>query len=343
MMNISEFAGYVKGEVRNLKISDDFHIRGINSLEHAEADEISFLTNPKYAKLLHKTKACAVLLAKEEPDLDITQIIHPNPYAAMAMIAQKFYQRQHTYNQQSELAFVHPTAQLDSTATLYPFSYVDEGASIGPGSILYPGVFVGRGAKVGANTVLYPNSVVLEECVLGDDCIIHPNAVLGGDGFGFAPTGDKLVKIPQVGKVIVGNDVEIGSTSTVDRGAFEDTIIGDGSKLDSQVHIAHGVKLGKNAMLCGQTEIAGSTKIGDNLIMAGQSAIGPSLEVGHHITLGPRAGLTNSHSKSGTYMGMPITPIKEWRRQAVAAKQLPDVLSRLRKLEAELAEIKKGL
>ncbi|SMF55247.1 UDP-3-O-(3-hydroxymyristoyl)glucosamine N-acyltransferase [Pseudobacteriovorax antillogorgiicola] len=339
-MKLIEIASHIKATIKNQMIADDFEVLDIKALEFAGEQDISFLTNTKYLKYLKNTKACAVILAKEDPSLPLTQLIHPNPYAAMAIVSQAYYQRSHSYDQQSSMAFVHPTAKVDESATLYPFTYIDQGATIGAEAVIYPGAFVGKDAYVGDRTILYPGAVVLEECRLGKDCILHPNAVIGGDGFGFAPTGGPLEKIPQIGKVVIGDDVEIGSTSTVDRGAFEDTTIDNGTKLDSQVHIAHGVKLGKYGMLCGQTEIAGSTKVGDNIIMAGQSAIGPSLEVGSHITLGPRAGLTNSHSKSGTYMGMPISPIKDWRRQAVGFKQLPDVLSRLRKMEAELEELK---
>ncbi len=341
-MKLQEVIDRVGGKL----LPDNTHlersIKGINTLEQANQDEISFLSNPRYSKHLASTKACAVILAKHEPSLEIPQIVHPNPYAAMATIAQQFFQRQHSYSKQSSLAYVHPEADVSPEAVVYPFAYIDAGASIASGVILYPGVFIGPRASIGNNSVLYANAVVLADCHLGEDCLVHPGAVIGGDGFGFAPTGGDLIKIPQVGGVSIGSDVEIGSNSTVDRGAFDDTEIANGCKLDSQVHIAHGVKLGRNAMLCGQTEIAGSTRVGDNLIMAGQSAIGPSLEVGDHITLGPRAGLTNSHKESGTFMGMPLSPIKDWRRQAVVMKQLPEVLSRLRKLEAELAALKQA-
>lgn len=342
-MKLSALIQHIGGEAFQLPAERaDLDIVGINSLETATEQEVSFLTNPRYAKYLQETKAAAVIVAKRQPEVAVAQVIHPNPYAAMATVSQMFFERQHSFGGQSELAYIAEDANVHPSAVIYPFVYIDNGAVVEEGCILYPGVFIGRQAKVGKQTVMYPNAVLLEECDIGNNGLIHPGAVIGGDGFGFAPTGRELVKIPQLGRALIGDDVEIGSNSTVDRGAFEDTTIADGCKLDSQVHIAHGVKLGRYAMLCGQTEIAGSTKIGENLIMAGQSAIGPSLEVTDHVTLGPRAGLTNSEKRSGTYMGMPLSPIKEWRRQAVAMKQLPDVLSRLRKLEAALAKLQKN-
>lgn len=341
-MLISEVASFLGGELYCSKEYEDKNIQGIQALEFATNDQISFLTNPRYQKYLESTKACAVILAKPIETLSIPQIIHKNPYAAMAKVALHFYKRSHSFQGQSELAFIHPEARIAEDATIYPFCYIDEGASVGSRSVLYPGVFVGAHAKIGEGCLIYSNASLLEACELGNECIVHSGAVIGGDGFGFAPTGKELIKIPQVARALIGDDVEIGANSTVDRGAFEDTLIEDGSKLDSQVHIAHGVKLGKYAMLCGQTEIAGSTKVGTNLTMAGQSAIGPSLEVCDHVTLGPRAGLTNSQKTPGTFMGMPLSPIKEWRKQAVIAKQLPDMLARIRKLEAELESLKKS-
>ena len=341
-MLISEIAQLVSGELVCSSEFEDIQVEGIEALEFASEKQISFLTNARYSKHLESTKACAVIVGKPVEGLKVAQVVHPNPYAAMAKVALKFYERKHSFKGQSELAFIHPEAQVDPTATIYPFCYIDAQAVIEEQSVLYPGVFIGAKARLGKSTLIFPNASIMEECQLGDGCIVHAGAVIGGDGFGFAPTGKELIKIPQVARAIIADDVEIGANSTVDRGAFEDTFIDSGSKLDSQVHIAHGVKLGKYAMLCGQTEIAGSTKVGTNLIMAGQSAIGPSLEVCDHVTLGPRAGLTNSQKESGTFMGMPLSPIKDWRKQAVIAKQLPDMLARIRKLESELEALKKS-
>jgi UDP-3-O-[3-hydroxymyristoyl] glucosamine N-acyltransferase len=322
--------------------AQDLEIKGIAPLDVAGASEVTFLSNPKYAKKLRETKAAAVILGSAVSDLEVPQLVHRNPYAAMAETANLFYKLTHTYQGQSKLAVVHAEAKVDPSATLYPFSYIEKGAVIGANCVVYPHVYVGENSRVGDDSVIFPSATIMPGCTVGRKALIHAGVVIGADGFGFAPTREGIVKIPQVGGVVIGDDVEIGPTSTIDRGAFNDTVLGNGCKLDSQVHIAHGVQIGEFGMICGQAAIAGSTRVGKRLIMAGHSAIGPSLEIGDGVVLGPKAGMTRSTAEAGEYIGMPSMPGNAWRRQVVALQQVPELLKAVRALTAKVEALEKS-
>lgn len=315
-------------------------VRGVAPLDKAGPGEISFLTNPRYAEKLKSSKATAIILAARRDDLSVPQLIHKNPYAAMAKASMLFYERKHTFQGQSDLAQVHPTAKIHVDATLYPFCYVDAGVEIGAGSIVYPHVYLGANVKIGVRTTIFASVTVMEGCTIGDDTLVHAGSVIGGDGFGFAPTREGIEKIPQIGGVRIGNDCEIGPLNTVDRGALTDTVVGRGCKFDSQVHIAHGVEMGDWCMIAGGGAIAGSTKLGNRVIMAGHTAVGPSLVLPDGVILGPKAGLTRSPETGGEYMGMPAVPAKDWRRQVVALEKLPELLKTVAALKREVEALK---
>jgi len=317
----------------------DITITGIAPVDKASPGELTFQTNPRYAGKVASTKATAIFLGKPTDQTTVLQIIHPNPYAAMAMTAQMFFTRTHTFQGQSDLAFIHPEAQVDPEATLYPFAYIDKGARVGSGSVLYPHTYLGENSSVGKNTVLYPGVSVMYDCEIGNSCLIHSGCVIGADGFGFAPDKSGNVKIPQVAKAIIEDDVELQAGCTIDRGALEDTIVGSGTKLDDQVLIAHGVQLGKNCLIAGQGAIAGSTKIGDRFIMAGCGAIGPSLTVASDVLVGPKAGINAPIEKSGEYHGFPAIPARQWRKETVSQKRLPDLIKQVQSLQKRIEEL----
>lgn len=333
MMILKDIVALANGELfapPGVRLDPDMRINGIAPLDKAGADEVSFLTNPKYAAKARDTKAGVLLLAQAIPDLSLPQIISKNAYAAMAKISQRFHAVTHTYKGQSELAQVHATAKVHPSATLYPFCFIDARAEIGADCVIYPQVYVGEGAILGDRTVVHPGAVFMHGVKIAADVIIQAGCVIGSDGFGFAPSRDGNEKIPQVGSVEIGPDCEIGALSTINRGAFLNTTLGRGCKFDSQVHIAHGVQLGDFALLAGGAAIAGSTKIGKRFMMAGHTAMGPSLEIGDGVILGPKAGMTRSTDEPGEYMGMPAIPALEWRKQVVALGQLPELLKNVR-------------
>lgn len=322
--------------------ADAFDVVGIAPIYRASGDQITFLTSAKFQKYLATTKAGAIILKHRAPDLKIPQLIHANPAAAMGLASAQFFQRHHVFEGHSAQAFIHPTAEVHPTATVHPFCYIEKGAKIGAHSVLYPMVHVGTDCTVGEFSVLYPQVVMMEECHIGNHVIVHGGAVIGADGFGFAPTPDGIVKIPQTAGVIVHDHVEIGPLVTIDRGAFENTVIGKGCKLDSQVHIAHGVEVGEWSMIAAQSGVAGSAKIGRRLMTSGHIAIGPGLEIADNVIIGPKSAVTASIEEGGEYIGFPAGPGKEWRKQVIAMKKLPELLKTMQRLETRVAELEQS-
>lgn len=343
-MKLSEIIEKIGGKLISQETNDsDPTIKGIRPIDQAGPDELTFQTNPRYAEKIPGTKAAAIILAKPTDKTKIPQIIHPNPYGAMAMAAQLFYQVSHTYSGISEQAWIHPEADVAENATIYPFTYIDKGAKIGKSCVIYPHCYIGRDTTIEDGTILYSGVQVMHECQIGRNCIIHANCVIGADGFGFAPDRSGNIKIPQTARVVIGNDVELQAACTIDRGALEDTIVGDGSKLDDQVLIAHGVRLGKNCLIAGQGAIAGSTKVGDRFIMAGCGAVGPSLTISNDVLVGPKAGINAPVESPGEYHGFPLVPARQWRKETVSLKKLPELLKTVRNLENKVKELEDKL
>lgn len=312
-------------------------LTGVAPLGSAQAGQLSFLANPEYAKLLPSTKASAVIVAKESAECDAVQLIHSNPYWAFAKSSQFFFKPESFAPGVSVQAYVAPTARVGKDVTILPNAFVAEDAHIGDGVVLYPGVYVGKGAQIGSGTVIRANAVIEHGVIIGRRGLIHGGAVIGADGFGFAPGEKSIAKIPQIGRVVIGDDVEVGGLSTIDRGAMADTIIGDGTKIDSHVHVGHNVVIGKNCMLCAFSGIAGSAKLGDWVTLAGHAAVNNHVVIASRVTVGAMSGLTKSAPVSGVYMGFPAQPASEWRRQTARVRRLQELEERVKKLEALLA------
>jgi len=336
-MNLKELASHIGATTHAANPGDlERNVHGVQTIENAGPEEITFLTNPRFRKQLAGAKAAAVVVGQILDDLSLPQLVHPNPYAAMAKASSLFQSYRHAFQGQSPLAFIHPDAKVHPQATIYPFAYIDQGAQIEAGAIIYPNCYIGIEARIGARSILFPGVTVMTGCQVGLDNIVHPGAVIGGDGFGFAPTAEGIEKIPQIGAVRLGDDVEIGSNTTVDRGAFDDTTIGKGCKLDSHVHVGHGSQLGDYSMMCGLSGLAGSVKTGKRFVGAGFSGIAPGVELPDGVTAGAMCGMLTSQTEPGLYHGMPAVPANEWRRQAIAVSKLPELLKTVRTLTARL-------
>jgi UDP-3-O-[3-hydroxymyristoyl] glucosamine N-acyltransferase len=223
--------------------------------------------------------------------------------------------------------------RLHPHAGVHPAAHVDPTASIGEGTVVYPGVYVGRGTKIGRDCVIYPNVAIYEDCVLGDRVHVHAGTAIGVDGFGYATHGGTHHKVPQVGRVVVGDDVEIGGNCTIARGALNDTVIGAGTKVDGLVMIGHGTRVGRGCLLVAQTGIAGSVTLGDYVVMGGQSAATGHLSVGDRAVLAARSAATNDVDAGAVVMGAPTLPIARGRRALVLFGQLPELVERVRRLE----------
>jgi UDP-3-O-[3-hydroxymyristoyl] glucosamine N-acyltransferase len=317
----------------------DVDLSGLAPLDAAGPSQVTFLTNPKYEAQLQTSKAGVVIIAKNTPGLAMGQIVHENPHYAFARTAQLFVRPHQDFTGISEQAFVAKTARLGKNVTIYPFAYIGSDAVIGDNVTVYANAYIGSGSQISDDCIIHPNVVVAHGSRIGRRVIVNAGAVVGADGFGFAPGKDDIAKVPQVGIVVLEDDVEIGSLCNIDRGALTETRIKRGTKLDSLVHVAHNVVIGENCMLCGQTGIAGSARIGNWVITAGQTAINGHIKVGDRIHLGARGVIDNDLLEAGAYHGFPAKPSRtHWREQASIAK-IPDLIREVRELREKVREL----
>lgn len=299
-------------------------LTGISTLSAATSAQITFFNNPRYLADALATRAGVVLCGTNEAKQLLAEswqsanstfspiiLVCRNPYATFARVSQFFFEPMHAAHGMSPQAFIDATAIIDETASVFPFVYVGPGARIGARTVLYPGSFVGAAAILGDDCLVHPNAVVREGCRLGDRCILNPGAVIGGDGFGFAPDGVQNVKIPQVGGVALGNDVEVGSNSSVDRGAMLDTVVGEQTKIDSLVQIGHNAVVGKACFLAAGTAVGGSAHLGNRVTLAGQVGVVGHIKIADNITVMAQAGVTKSLQEPGFYVGFPARPNRE--------------------------------
>lgn len=343
-MKVEPLASYIAAQTYYpQKINKDEEIIGLAALSSAQRGELSFFVDASYKEELKKTKASAVILSKKVEDLDLIQIIHPNPRLAIASLSQKFYPKSHSLSQQHPLAHIHKTATVHESSTVYPFAFIDKEATIGRNCVIYSGSHIGHNCQIGDNTTIYPNCVIMEHTIIGQNVIVHGGAVLGSDGFGFVPTQDENIKVPQVGHVVIEDHVEIGALCTIDRATFDTTIIRKGAKLDSQVHIGHNVDIGELSLICGQTGFAGCAKVGKRFIASGQSAIGPSVTIGANVTVGPKTGVIQDQKESGEYMGMPTLKKSKWIRQQLSSAKVPKLLSEFQSLKLKVKKLEETL
>lgn len=313
----------------------------VGTLSGAGPDAVSFLANPLYRAQLASTHAGAVILAERDREACPTAcLVHERPYAAYARIAARLHPAA------VSAAGVHPSAVIAASARLAPSAEIGANAVIGAGSevgdaaVVGPGCVLGANVSVGAATRLVARVTLLDGVRIGARCIVHAGAVIGADGFGFAPEGGQWIKIPQVGSVVIGDDVEIGANTTIDRGTIEDTVIEDGVKLDNLVQIAHNVRIGAHTVMAGTSAIAGSTKIGKRCMIAGGAAVINSIVVCDDVTLTVRAVVTKNIDKPGVYSGLfPAEEAAKWRRDVGRFRRLEELAARVTAAEQGLADL----
>jgi len=322
---------------------NDMEISGVNTLDKAGPDQISFLVNPKYAQQLDTTRAGCVLTSGPYADRVDSAMISSNVYMDLAKVVDFFAEPQGCLTGVSELAYVHPDSSVDETVTVYPFAFIGAHAVIGAGTTIFAGCYVGEKTTVGSGCILYPNSVVMGGLSLGDNVILHPGAVIGGDGYGYAQTPAGHMKIPQIGNVVIGNDVEIGSNTAIDRAALDATVIGQGTKIDNLVQIGHNVVVGQHCLIIGQTAIGGSTKVGNGVVLAGQVGVADNAEIGDGAMIGAQSGVAGKIEAGSKMGGSPAMPAGTFRKAAgVCVPKLPVLFRRVRRLEKELKAVKEA-
>ena len=295
----------------------DATITGVAPLADAGDGEISFLANPKYAPQLDTTRATAVLVSNDLGGASPRWIRVDNPYFAMARIVARFFNERPMPKGISSHASIAASAKLGKNVAVGPFVAIDEDVVIGDDVAIFPNVTIGRGVTIGAGSIIYPQVSVYDGCHIGQRCIIHSGVVIGSDGYGFAMEGGQHHKIPQIGIVRIGNDVEIGAGTTIDRAALGETVIGEGTKIDNLVQIGHNVKIGKHCLLVSQVGIAGSSELGDYVAMAGQSGVAGHLKIGHRAQVAGKSAVFDDIPDDTKVMGVPAIPAREfWRREA---------------------------
>jgi UDP-3-O-[3-hydroxymyristoyl] glucosamine N-acyltransferase len=342
-LTVAQIAKHVGGSVEGDPATP---ITGVSGIKEAKPGDLTFIANKRYSHLIDQTQASAVVVDGEFNNLPVALmqveavIRVTNPDLAFAQAVELFAPPVcRPVSGISEQAFITPGTQFGADVAVSPFVYIDGGTSIGDGSILYPHVFVGRDVRIGRNCVIYPNVVIRERSVIGNNVIIHAGTVVGSDGFGYSTVDGVQVKIPQIGIVVIEDDVEIGSNVSIDRARFDRTVIGKGTKIDNLVQIAHNVHIGRNSVIISQCAIAGSARIGNNVILAGQCAIDGHIEIGDGARIAAKAGVTKNVPPESQVSGFPAQPHGEQLREQAVMRKLPELLREMRRLEERLASL----
>ena len=319
-----------------LRGDPDALVERVASLQEAGPGSIAFLANPRYRRYLAQTRATAVVI---EPALagecPVAALATSNPYATYARIAQSLHPEPTFEPGRHPSAVVEPGASVDATAWVGPHAYVERGAEIGPGVYIGPGSIVMAGARIGDSSRLVARVTICKGVRIGQRCIVHPGAVVGGDGFGHAPDGGTYVKVPQIGAVVIGDDVEVGANSTIDRGAIGDTVIADGVKIDNQVQIGHNVRIGEHTVIAGCVGISGSAVIGRRCMLGGMVGVVGHLEICDDVLVTGRTMISSSIRQPGIYSSaLAADEAKRFRRNAARFQKLDELAKRVRRLEA---------
>jgi UDP-3-O-[3-hydroxymyristoyl] glucosamine N-acyltransferase len=318
-----------------LKGDPDAQVSRVASIEDAQPDSVTFLANPRFRRFLPQTRAGAVVLEPKLADeCPVAALISANPYATYARIAGVLHPTPVAAPGRHPSAVIADTAQIDPTAAIGPHAVIEPDVRIGPRVAIGPGCVVMRGTSIGADTRLVANVTVCEGVTIGERCVLHPGVVIGADGFGFAPDSDGFVKVPQLGSVRIGNDVDIGANTTVDRGALGDTVICDDVKLDNQIQIAHNVRIGAHTAMAGCSGVSGSTTIGERCMIGGQVGIAGHLTICDGVFLTGRSFVSSSIHKPGYYSsGLPVDESARFRKNAARFYQLDELAREVQRLK----------
>lgn len=336
-MKLGEIANLLGG----LTIGNpEIEITGVSGISDAQEGEITFLSELKWLRALKASKASAVILNKRIDDLEKPQVIVRNPQYCFAKLLTIFYPQSHPFEGISSYAFISKKASLGDNVSVSPFAIISDDVRVGSGCIIYPNVFIGEKASIGDNCIIYPNAVIHHRVIIGKGVIIHSGAVIGSDGFGYVNEGGVYHKIPQIGTVIIEDDVEIGANSTIDRATTGATVIGKGTKIDNLVQIGHNVTIGRNAILVSQTGIGGSSDIGDGVMLGGQVGVADHVSIESGTMIAAKAGVMGKVSR-GIYSGAPAIAHKDWFKAIAIFNKLPELKKKVEELEEKIEQMHK--
>ena len=327
-------AGQIADQLDGTVIGNrDVDINALSKIEEARKGSLTFLANPKYTEYIYSTDASATIVSNDfEPTEKITTTLIKvqDPYYSFTTILELFngdISKKVGISKKSE---IDKSSNVPKSSFVGHFSKIGKNSVIGEHCIIEDQVYIGENVKIGDNSKIYPGTKILDDTIIGDNCIIHSNCSIGSDGFGFAPNDDGTYKkIPQTGNVIIGNDVEIGSNSTIDRATIGSTIISDGVKLDNQIQIAHNVEIGTNTAIAAQSGIAGSTKIGKNCMIGGQVGIIGHLKIGDNVKIQAQAGVTSNIDSNARITGTPAIPFMNYNKSYIHFKNLPEIVKKI--------------
>lgn len=314
-------------------------VRGIATLDRATPEQLSFLTNTKYRAQAAESRAAALIVGKGFKDESRPLLVSDEPYLAVARILAYFHPDQVRPRTVSDRASVDPSAVLGERVRIEAFAVIEADARLADDVTVGAHCVVGEGSRIGAASSLRPGVVLYPQTSIGEHCLIHSGVVLGADGFGFATSGGVHHKVPQVGRAVLEDHVELGANTTVDRGALEDTRIGAGSKIDDQVMVAHGVHIGRGSLLAAQSGVAGSTQLGAFTILAGQAGVGGHLRIADGTVVTAKAAVLSDVPSGGMISGYPAWEHAGWKRSQAAAKRLPEMRKQLRDLRERVQQL----
>ncbi|WP_214000272.1 UDP-3-O-(3-hydroxymyristoyl)glucosamine N-acyltransferase [Arsukibacterium sp.] len=318
-------------------------VSAVATLEHAGEGTISFLANSKYRKYLSQTQASAVLIRADDLPFvapGVNALVVTDPYVAFAQVAQMLDSTPDIASGIHPSAIIDPTAVLGTNCAVGPHAVVNANVVLGDGVQLGAGTLVGQGAQIGAGTRLWANVTIYHNVVIGKGCLVHSGAVIGSDGFGFANKAGNWLKIPQTGTVRIGDKCEIGANTTIDRGAIEDTVIGNNVIIDNLCQLAHNVQIGDHTAIAGSSSIAGSTKVGRYCIIGGGVGVNGHIEIADGVQITGMSMVTRSLMEKGVYSsGIPATTNAEWRRNTARLRQIEQLFQRVKQLEQQLQQL----
>lgn len=335
-------ADFLKG---TLEGNPDETVTNISRIEEGKKGTLAFLANPKYEKYLYSTEASIVLINKDlklVKKVSSTLIRVEDAYQAFASLLNLYTSSLPQKVGIDPNSFISETATYGKDCYIGAFSFLGDNVKVGNNVKVYPQVYLGDNVTIGDNTILYPGVKIYKECTVGKDCILHAGTIVGSDGFGFAPSTGAFQKIPQIGNVIIEDNVETGSNVSIDRATIGSTILRKGAKLDNLIQIAHNVEIGENTVVVAQSGIAGSTKVGKNCMIAAQAGIVGHLSIGNEVKIGAQSGVTSSLKDGELVLGSPAHNFSETRRSMIIYKKLPEMYTRLNELEKALNELREN-
>jgi len=329
-------AGHIADQINGTVVGDrDIDIFNISKIEEGSKGSLTFLANPKYTEFIYTTKASAAIVSSDfEPTerIELTLIKVKDPYSSFTTILELFDKDLSKRKGISQLTDVDKSSKISDSSFIGSFSTVGENSIIGEKCIIENQVFIGNNVEIGNGCIIYPGVKILDDTIIGQNCIIHSSTTIGSDGFGFAPNDDgSYKKIPQTGNVVIGDNVEIGSNSTIDRATLGSTIISNGVKLDNQIQVAHNVEIGENTAIAAQSGVAGSTKIGKNCMIGGQVGIIGHIKIGDNVKIQAQAGVTSNIKSNSRVTGTPAISYMNYNKSYVHFKNLPEIVKKIDK------------